>query len=246
MDVTNMYYGLILTLITGLSFLIGIIILKNVKNKAQFSLFTISLAFIVMLGLIVFDILPELVESNNWYLLIPFIIGFGILIVLDKFIPHHHHEHDEKHCDKKDHALHLNHIGVITILALALHNMIEGLTLYSLTLGNVKSGILMAISISLHNIPLGFQIGNSLRSQKRSFSLILLLVLSSVLGALFVILYGDISLTIEYVLLSLTLGMLLYIVLFEFLQEICRSAQDKEVIYGLVVGVLVLIITFLI
>ena len=120
-----MYIGIILTLIVGLFFLIGIVILKNTKHKEKLSIFTISMAFVVMLGLIFIHLLPELYESKNLWLLLPSILGFIILIVLDRLIPHHHHEHTENHCDKEDHDNHLNHIGTITIIALAIHNIIK-------------------------------------------------------------------------------------------------------------------------
>lgn len=242
-----MYMGLLFTILSGLFFLIGIVILKNDKNREKTSLFTIALAFIVMTGLIIFDLLPELIETKNLLLLIPLILGFSILIILDKLIPHHHHEHSEGHCeDKKEHDLHLNHIGIVTIIALAIHNMIEGLTLYSVTLNSVKSGLLMMISISLHNIPLGFQIGNSLKNKKYSNLLVSFLCLSSLLGALIIIVFGDLNETIISILLALTFGMLLYILIFELLREIKSSFKKREVIYGIILGVIILIVTFMI
>ena len=205
-----MLYGIILTILIGLFFLIGIIFFEKVKNKEKFSLFTTSLAFIVLIGLLLFDLLPELRENFSLYTLIFAILGFVLLIILDKLIPHHHHEHHDIDDDKKDHNLHLQHIGIITIISLAIHNMIEGLTLYSITLNDLKSGILMMISISLHNIPLGFQIGSSLSKNK-----------------------------------SLTFGMLLYILIFELFNEIKEYLKKKEVIYGIIIGIVILIITYL-
>jgi len=240
------YIGIILTILTGLFFLIGIYALKNIKNRESTSLFTIALAFIVMAGLLIFDLLPEILETKKMYLLIPIIVGFLTLIILDKLIPHHHHEHSDKHCDKHDHDLHLNHIGTVTILALAIHNMIEGLTLYSLTLNSVKSGLLMMISISLHNIPLGFQIGNSLKNKKYNKFLIFLLCISSFLGALIIILFGSLNHTIISILLALTFGMLLYILIFELFNEIKGALKKRETIYGIILGVVILIITFMI
>jgi ZIP family zinc transporter len=241
-----LYLGIILTIITGLFFLIGIIILKNDKHKDRTSLFTISLAFVVLIGLLFFDLLPEILETKNIYMLIPMFIGFFLLVLLDKLIPHHHHEHRDNHCDKKDHKEHLNHIGIVTIISLAIHNMIEGLSLYSVALNSVKSGVLMMIAISLHNIPLGFQIGNSLLNKKYSKLLIFFLCISSFLGALIFILFGSLNEFVITILLSLTFGMLLYLLVFELLGEIKSSLTKKETIYGLILGVVILIITFII
>lgn len=240
-----MEIGIILTILTGISFLIGIVILRNNKSKEKTSNFTIALAFIVLGGLLLFDLLPEIYEAKNILLLIPVILGFLILIILDKFIPHHHHEHKENHCDKHDHDLHLNHISVVTIIALAIHNMIEGLTLYSITLSSIKSGILMMIGVSLHNIPLGFQIGNSLKNQKYSKLLVFLLCISSFLGALIFMIFGSLNETIISVLLSITFGMLLYILVFELFSELKNHFNNKETIYGLLLGLVITIIAFI-
>ena len=161
-----MIIGFIFTLLIGLFFLIGIIFLRKNSHKEQLEIFTISLASIVLLGLLLFDLLPELMEANNYLLILPALLGFIILILLDKLIPHHHHEHTDNKCDRKDHEEHLNHIGIVTIIALSIHNMIEGLTLYNITVNNLKSGFLMMIAIALHNIPLGFQIGNYIKDKK--------------------------------------------------------------------------------
>ena len=238
-----MFIGVLLTIITGLFFLIGIIILKNSKYKEKLSIFTIALAFVVLLGLIFFELLPEIIETKNIYLLFPIVIGLLILVVLDKFIPHHHHEHDDKHCDKLEHNLHLNHIGIITIIALAIHNLIEGITLYSIAINSVKNGLLMMIGISLHNIPLGFQIGNSLDKKKSSIFLIILLCISSFLGSLIMIAFGGINENVISILLALTFGMLIYILFFELFGEVRKYLNKKETIYGIIIGIIILFIT---
>lgn len=238
-----MYLGIIFTILVGLCFLIGIVILKNSKNKEKLSIFTISLAFVVMFGLVGLHLVPELVETKNIFLLMPCSIGFLILIILDKLIPHHHHEHTENHCDKIDHKKHLNHIGIITVIALTIHNIIEGLSLYSVTLNNVKSGILMMISISLHNIPLGFQIGNSI-NYKNNKLLITILCLSSFLGSLIMILFNGLSESIMTTLLALTLGMLLYILIFELFNELRKNMDKIENLYGIILGLIILLITY--
>ena len=237
--------GILLTILTGLFFLIGIVTLNNNKNKTKMGNFTIALASVVLLGLLLFDLLPELIATKSFLLFIPIVSGFFLLIVLDLFIPHHHHEHVDGDEDKHDHRDHLNHIGIVTIVALAIHNMIEGLTLYSITLNSVKSGVLMMLGISLHNIPLGFQIGNSLNNRNNSSLLVFLLCISSFLGALIFIIFGSLDEIIINVFLALTFGMLLYILVFELLDEVRRTLKKRETIYGLIIGSIILVIAFL-
>jgi len=237
-----MALGLILTLLVGLFFLIGILFFNKSNKKDKISIFTIALSFVVMLGLIITHLLPEIIEFKNIWLIIPILIGFSILIILDKFIPHHHHDHSDEHCDKADHNKHLNHIGILTIVALTIHNVIEGISLYSVTINNNMSGILMMISIGLHNIPLGFQIGNSIDKHKNKL-LISFLCLSTFLGSLIMIIFNGLNESIISILLSLTLGMLLYIVVFELFNELRKNLNKKETLYGLIIGIIIMIIT---
>lgn len=241
-----MINGLILTLISGLFFLIGIIILNKCNNKESISLFTISLAFIVMLGLVLFDLLPELIETKNLYLIIPVVGGIFLLYCLDKLIPHHNHHHKNKCDNHVEHEKHLNHIGIITIIALALHNMIEGIALYNVSANSLKSGLLMMISVGCHNIPLGFQIGNVLTNDKKSKMFVIVLVFSAVLGALLMISFGSISELIINIILAISLGMILYIMIFELLREVYYQLAKNEVLYGIIVGIVIILLTSLI
>ena len=70
------YYGLILTLIAGLFFLIGGLISLKIKNKEKLHIFSIALAFIIIINLLVMDLIPEILE-----LLESYDLSFKILII---------------------------------------------------------------------------------------------------------------------------------------------------------------------
>lgn len=232
--------ALLLTLISGLFFLIGIVVYKKSKNKIQLTNISIACAMIVMLGLIIFDLLPELIEIGKWWLILFVILGLSTLLILDIFIPHHNHEHHDNDEETKDHKEHIAHIGAITIIALLLHNLVEGIALYSLGINDLKSGILMCIGISLHNLPFGFQIASF--SEKRNYILITLLVLSGFFGGLFVFLFGTISELVLGIIIAITLGMILHIFFFELLKEVIVNIKKKETIYGIIIGIVILIL----
>jgi len=236
-----MYVALLLTLLVGIFFLVGIFILNKSKNKDKLSIYTIALAFVVLLGLVFNHLLPELIETQNISFIIPFLLGLVLLIIIDKFIPYHTHKHDES-CDKLEHQLHLSHIGTLTIIALAIHNFVEGMALYNVTIDSIKSGLLMMVGISLHNIPLGFQIGNGINNKKDKL-LVAILVLSSFVGGLLLVFVGDINVLLKNILLSFTAGMLIYILFFELLKETWNYAYEKETLYGIITGIIVIFIT---
>lgn len=233
--------ALLLTFFSGLFFLVGIIIYNLVKNKTNLTRLSISCASIVIIGLILFDLLPELLELKKWWLIFFVLIGLFILIIIDKLIPHHEHDHHENDENKKEHIEHIQHVSTITIIALLLHNIIEGMALYSVTSTDAKSGILMLLGIGLHNLPFGFQIANYKKDSKSRF-LLLMLILSGFIGGLIFLLFGNINTILEGIIISLTLGMLLHILLFELLKEVLEEINKKETIYGIILGIIILIV----
>lgn len=237
--------ALLLTLFSGLFFLVGIIIYKYSNNKIMLTHASIACAGVVIIGLVCFDLLPEVIESGKWWMSLFIILGFVILFILDRLVPHHEHEHHEDDEEKIDHVLHMEHISTVTITALLLHNMIEGMALYGVASNNIKSGLLMLLGIGLHNLPFGFQIG-SFGKNKENRGLICLLVLSGFIGGLLFSIFGSFNYLVEAIILSLTIGMLLHILIFELLKEIIQEIHKKETIYGIIIGIIILIIINLI
>lgn len=246
--------ALILTLLAGVFFVFGYMIANNFKNKEKLSFFAVSLAFVIMLNLIIFDLIPEIMEIfklNNFknviFVLIFIFIGFITLKGLDLFIPDHHHDHEDNEKDAFEHNSHKYHIGLVTLISLLLHNIIEGIAIYGLTMNNLESGLLMCIGVALHNIPLGIEIAITLNYLKNKSNklLIILLSLSSLFGGLLVALFGGISEMILGIVTCITLGMLIYIAFFELLHEIFNNRKHKEVYYGIITGVIIIILSLL-
>ena len=140
--------GLILTLIAGLFFLVGGLISLKVKNKDKLNHFSIALALVIILNLLVMDLIPEIFELLENYelefkiLLIVIFATLGILIlkILDFFIPDHHHEHHDNEIDKKEHVSHMRHIGTLTLISLILHNLLEGFAIAGNAANNTEMG----------------------------------------------------------------------------------------------------------
>lgn len=249
--------ALFLTLLAGLFFVFGFVIAAFSKNKKKLSLFAVSLAFVVMLNLIVFDLIPEVIEIFNltkfsvniFIVAVLVLVGFFTLKILDLFIPDHHHEHHEHEINTKEHNSHVYHIGIVTLISLLLHNIIEGIAIYGLTIKAIESGLLMCIGVALHNIPLGIEIAiaiDFLENKKLSNKILLAsLALSSLFGGIIVALFGGISEIILGVITSVTLGMLIYIAIFELLHEILTNRKHKEIYYGIITGVIIIIISLL-
>lgn len=232
--------AVLITLLSGLSFLIGYLITKFVKNDKKLIIFSVGFSFVIILGLVFFDLLPECIESMNskWAIVGFAISGILILKLLDLFVPDHEHSNNDNH--------HMEHIGLISAIALILHNMIEGTAIYSTALTDTKMGLMMALAVSFHNIPLGIQISSLVKNKKEKFILLGSLVFSSIIGIILINLFKiTLSEGVLGILISITLGMLIYISMFELLCEIKEHIKDKVLWVGIVTGIIVSVIGIL-
>lgn len=236
--------ALLLTVITGVFFLMGILFNKICKGNKNINILSIALSFVILLYLIIFDILPEISESFNFYALLFILLGLVLLKILDFFVPQHDHHHKDKNDNKKEHDNHLNHIGTITIIALLLHNILENMALYNVAIKDFKSGMFMCLGIGLHNLPLGFQIGSNLKKEN-NFN-IFILTISGLVGGVINLFIGNISEVITTYLLSFTLGMLIYLTFFELFKEMIENIKNRYTYYGVILGVIIIILLRLI
>lgn len=233
--------GLLFTIITGLFFLLGIVLNRVCKDKKNISVLSISLAFAVLLNLLFLDIAPEIFQNITFNNIIVIILGIVLLKAIDFIVPHHHHDHKDKHDNVKEHNNHLEHIGIITILALILHNVVECMALYNITLESTKSGLFMCLGIALHNIPLGFQVGNSIKNNRVLY--IALLSVSGFVGGILSFYIGSLSEMWTTYILCFTFGMLIYLTFFELLKEVWDSKKNIFCLIGLLIGIIFIIIS---
>jgi len=255
--------ALLITLLSGLFFLVGFVLVKFLKNKKELAIIATGMAFVVMIGMLLFDLLPEIIESVNGFelnliwkiLIVIFFVTMGILVLklFDLFLPAHHHEHHEKDKDEnlEEHVNHMAHVGFIMAVSLVLHNILEGMTIYLIACENSSSGILMALGVGLHNLPLGIEIASSLNDTSRKkglkFITMIVLFLSTFLGALiFFFLGNQFSEFLLFIFLTVASGMILYIAIFELLPEVITYKKKKSVYVGMLIGIFfLLMMTFL-
>ena len=225
--------GLLLSLFASVFVLIGSLIIIISKNNKFVINFSLALAFIVILGLIFLELLPESISYTNFLTTSIFaLVGILILKLLDYFIPHHH-EFDN-----------LTHIGVITSIALIIHNLIEGMSIYGVAKTDLSLGMLMSLGVGLHNIPVGMMVTSIILKTNKNKPLLLLLILSTLLGGLIMMLLNPlVNDLIIGIFLSITLGMLLFIVFDELLFRVYKVKKEKSTILGLIVGAIIVTIT---
>jgi len=232
--------NLLILFVSGLLILVGSLLVLLIKNQKNISELSISLAFSVLLLLIFLELIPEALEHLDYMkVLLYSIIGLFGLKILDLFIP----EHD--HTNKKNHIL---HIGVISSVALVLHNIIEGMALYLALRNNFHLGLFLSIGIGLHNIPMGMVIASTLKEAKYSNLKIIiisfLISLSTLFGAFIIYLVGTVTDYYFGIMLSLTLGMIVYIVFFELLNHV-KHQNKKNNSIGIIIGAILILISLI-
>lgn len=227
-----------ITFLFGLTVLLGTVIILLFKRKKKISELSISIAFSVLFCLIFLEAIPHTLEHINYFEMIVYaLIGFILLKLLDLFIPDHEHS---------NHKEHVFHIGLMSSIALIIHNLIEGMILYSTLNKNFNLGILLGIGIGLHNIPLGMVIGSTLKDAKydklKIIMISFIISLSTFIGAFILSLIGEISDYFIGMMFAITLGMLVYIVFFELLEHL-KHQDKKNNIIGFVIGALIICVS---
>lgn len=244
--------GLLTTIVLGVFILIGALIGFLVNKKQKVVDFVVGLAFGIILMLIIGDLIPEIIEQLGLRYLPFFIVftvlGYIILKVLDIYIPDHQMEDKSK----KESNDNLIHIGIITSLAIMLHNIIEGMAVYSTVISSTSVGITLMLGIGLHNIPFGMVITSTFHQSNqniwKTIAILILLASSTFIGGLVMFFFNitEISPLILGTLLSITLGMLIYIA-FEELYQKLKSSKNKKISYiGVGLGIIILIVSSII
>ena len=240
------------TFIVGVFILIGYFIVLTTKNNHRVMNFSISMAFGVMTSLVLLELLPEsfehLSDGQNeiitiCYLLFFIAVGICVLKFLDFFIPDHHAD-EKKEIDEEN----LTHIGIVSSIALIVHNMIEGMAIYTSVMSSLELGILMCIGVGLHNIPMGMVLTSAFytsdKKWKTTLFMILLTSISTFVGGLMMFFMS--SIMNEFVLgilLAITTGMVSYIVIFELFPHLVEHQKEKGTVLGVLVGVVILMIS---
>jgi len=166
----NILLAFSLTLIAGLATGVGsLVVLFSNKNNKKFLAICLSFSAGVMLYIAFAEILLEAFETLKdaqgdgvGYLLgtIAFFAGIALVAIIDKFIPHGDEvvksiedtPKNQKALDIGDEK-ELKRTGIMSAIALAIHNFPEGIITFMAAVFDPAMGIAIAIAIVIHNIP---------------------------------------------------------------------------------------------
>lgn len=240
----------LLTTIAGLSTMLGTIpIFIKLKNENKIIAGSLAFAAGVMICVSITDLIPEAISMiKNYYsgitiiLLIFIFLMIGIIFssTIDKILP----------STTKD--IPLYKVGIISMLAIILHNLPEGIATFISTTKDTSLGISLAIAIALHNIPEGISISVPIyyatKSKKRSLLYTFISALSEPIGAILTYLFllpfvNDIILGLLFAFIA---GIMLQISLTELLPTSSSYQINRTTKLFFIIGVIFMLLKFLI
>lgn len=184
----------------------------------------------IMLAIVVFDLIPESIESWSFSGTIIFvIIGILIVMTIDNLIPENYNG-----------ATAHNKVAFLTALGLMLHNFPEGIIMGCGFMAGKNLGLRMSIIIAIHDIPEGMAVTAPLMLSRVRISKILTYVLitalPTALGAWLGIFLGSVSKDVLGSCLAVASGIMLYISCGELLPESNKQWEGIAGTVGLLSG----------
>lgn len=219
-------YPLLITLIAGLSTILGYFVIYIKGNTDKIISKALSFAGGVMVTLSITDLIPNSIKyfkvfniKNLILFLVSFFIGFLLSHILNKYI--------------REEGLYKT--GIVSMIGIMLHNIPEGIATYMLSTIDLKLGLVLGIAIILHNIPEGISIAipiyygtdNKLKALFYTF----VSGFSEFIGALLTLIFLNkyMNSNILGILFSIISGLMIYIGYYELIKS--SLLYDKKETY---------------
>jgi len=175
--------------------------------------------------------------QSPFFVLASLFVGYLFIVGVHRVIPH-------EHLVKKEEGKRSNYSrSALIVLAIALHNIPEGLTVGVGFGGDSYSGgIALALAISIQNMPEGLVVAfgmiNEGASRKRAFLMALLSGLIEPVAAFVGILFATVTSFSLPLALGFAGGAMLFVTCQEIFPEIFKEGHEKKATLGVVSGII--------
>ena len=245
----SFFMPILISTIAGLSTVLGsLVIFKKWEreNINKFITFCLSLSLIIMIGISITELIPE----ASYAILTEYKLAKGIIISLLVFtigiLSVYLINKKIKKSSSSD--LDLYRLGVLSMLALMLHNLPEGIVTFLSSYQDMQLGLKISVAIMLHNIPEGISIavpiyyatGSKKEAVKKTFISGLAEPLGAILAFLF--LRNFITDTMIGLILIFVAGLMITLSIHELLPKALNYHENKYIILGFVVGIILLLL----
>jgi ZIP family zinc transporter len=267
---SNLWFAFGLTVLAGLSTGIGSLI-AFVAKKTNKKFLSLGLGFSagVMIYVAMIEIFFKAQESlvsemgeatGSWVTVISFFAGMFLVSLIDRFVPSPESPQEIEQAkvimkeDKKGQIIHdrkLLRMGIMTALAVAIHNFPEGFATLIAALKDPTLGVTIAVAIAIHNIPEGIAVSlpiyHATGSRKKAFLYSFFSGVMEPVGALigYLILAPFMSDILFGIVFASVGGIMVFISLDQLLPTAREHGGNRLSVYGAVGGMIVMAVSLL-
>ena len=261
---TNLIIPLLLTLFAGLATGIGSLIAFFAKRtNKRFLSFSLGLSAGVMIYVSfveMFDTAQKTLtaEFGTKYgmgtTVLCFFAGMLLIAIIDRLVPSFENPHEARSVEsmnKPPRNTKLHRMGIMTALAIAIHNFPEGIATFVAAVESPALGIAIAAAIAIHNIPEGIAVSVPIYyatgSRKKAFRLSLLSGLAEPVGAIlaYMVLMPFMSPALMGCVFAAVAGIMVFISLDELLPAAREYGEHHTSIYGMVTGMAIMALSLI-
>lgn len=261
----NVLFAVLLTLFAGISTGFGgLITLLTRKTNKRFLSFSLGLSAGVMIYVSFVELLrqSEFLLRAAWgdkkgllFTVLCFFLGMFFIGIIDKLVPSYENPHEIKSVESMNEpsvkSQKLMKMGIITALAITIHNFPEGIATFMSVLENPKLGIVIAVAIAIHNIPEGIAVAvpifHATGNKKKAFYLSFLSGLAEPIGGILAYLFlaPFLSSTLLGCIFAIVAGIMVFISFDELLPAAHEYGEHHIAIYGLIAGMAIMALSLI-
>jgi ZIP family zinc transporter len=165
---SQIIFAFFLTAVAGLSTGIGSLIALLAK-KTNKNFLSISLGFSagIMIYVSFMEMMPQSLhelsnvygdKTGTLYLIFAFFAGIIFINLIDFLIPKQINPHEVHEIEEMTDNAHLERAGILVAISIGIHNFPEGIATFTSALGALDVAIPITIAIAIHNIPEGIAV----------------------------------------------------------------------------------------
>ena len=259
--------ALLLTLIAGAATGIGgALVLFKKKLSSNTLAASLGLSAGVMIFISLTELFPEAqaeiaaigsIKYGEVFTLLAFFGGMGIIMLIDFLVPEYENPHEASELSLGSNEKTLHRLGIMSALAIAIHNFPEGIATFIGALNDPQMGASITFAIAIHNIPEGIAVAIPIyyatKSKGKALIYATLSGFSELLGALLCMgvtaIFG-VELTgggpVFPLILAAVAGIMIYISLDELLPTAEKYGKHHIAIAGVISGMAIMGISLLI
>lgn len=183
-----------------------------------------------------------------------FFAGILLIGIIDRLVPsveNPHEAHRVEEMEARPRNTKLMRMGLLTALAIGIHNFPEGIATFASAVDDVTLGAAIAVAIAIHNIPEGIAVSvpvyYATGSRRKAFLLSLLSGLAEPVGALlaYLVLMPFMTPTLMGCILAAVAGIMVFISIDELLPAAREYGEAHTSIYGVVAGMALMAVSLL-